>query len=289
MVPARSPISSTMTSNERLRSATDIEKNSLCLPATNTPSMPRSSTQWRRLRRKPASSTDRSAANGISAAAQMPFIWVRAKSLASLRRYFMGNPCITHRHHATDFRCRTNANRLILGPLAIPAHGTQKAVNNRYSGAGCGGVCAKIKVWRAGWVSSMLKLSQRRVALLAGLSVAVLMGSTASHASTVSWGASKASTEAAAPESAKKAKKEQLASRRKPGGSSHFRRTGNGRDLALFVQGSLRQAGRSRNQRGQDQEEEQVRERQEEQNGQQAGACRTGDSEWPPARHRVSR
>ena len=62
MTPAVLPISSTAISNERLRSATDIEKNSLCLPATNTPSMPRSSTQWRRFFRKPFSSIERSSA-----------------------------------------------------------------------------------------------------------------------------------------------------------------------------------------------------------------------------------
>ena len=45
------PISSTAISNVRLRSASDIEKNSPCLPETNTPSTPRSSTQCRRLRR----------------------------------------------------------------------------------------------------------------------------------------------------------------------------------------------------------------------------------------------
>ena len=65
-------------SNERLRSATDIEKNSLCLPAMNTPSMPRSSTQCRRLRAE-ARLVDREvSANGISAAAQMPFMLARA-------------------------------------------------------------------------------------------------------------------------------------------------------------------------------------------------------------------
>ena len=58
ITPAVLPISSTTISIERLRSATDIEKNSLCLPAMNTPSMPRSSTQCRRFCRKPFSSID---------------------------------------------------------------------------------------------------------------------------------------------------------------------------------------------------------------------------------------
>ena len=62
MTPDVLPISSTTISIERLRSAIDIEKNSLCLPAMNTPSMPRSSTQCRRFLRKPFSSIDRSSA-----------------------------------------------------------------------------------------------------------------------------------------------------------------------------------------------------------------------------------
>src|SRR5262245_10888942 len=49
-----------------------MEKNSPCLPQTKTPSMPRSSTQWRRFLRRPASSSARLGANGVSAAAQMP-------------------------------------------------------------------------------------------------------------------------------------------------------------------------------------------------------------------------
>ena len=72
------PISSTAISNVRLRSASDIEKNSPCLPVTNTPSMPRSSTQCRRLRRKLASSIERSGLNGVCAAAQMPLRCWRA-------------------------------------------------------------------------------------------------------------------------------------------------------------------------------------------------------------------
>ena len=70
---------------ERLRSSSDIEKNSPCLPAMKTPSIPRSVIQWRRLARKPASSMDMSGANGVSAAAQMPRMFSRAQSLASCR------------------------------------------------------------------------------------------------------------------------------------------------------------------------------------------------------------
>ena len=51
MVPAFLPISSTVISTMRLRSASDIEKNSLCLPAMNMPSMPSSPIQWRKFRR----------------------------------------------------------------------------------------------------------------------------------------------------------------------------------------------------------------------------------------------
>ena len=60
----------------------------------------------------------------------------------------------------------------------------------------------------------MLDLSQRRAALLAGLSVAVLAAASPSQASTVTWGADRRSTEAAAPTAANKAKTEQLAARR---------------------------------------------------------------------------
>jgi hypothetical protein len=76
MVPLRWPsaaVSSTAISKLRLRSATDIEKNSPCLPEMNRPPMPRSPIQWRRLRRRPASSSARSSGrNGVGAAAQTP-------------------------------------------------------------------------------------------------------------------------------------------------------------------------------------------------------------------------
>ena len=51
-------------------SASDIEKNSLCLPAMKMPSMPRSSTQCRRFLRKPLSSIERSSVNLSTKAAR---------------------------------------------------------------------------------------------------------------------------------------------------------------------------------------------------------------------------
>ena len=79
IVPAAVPlVPSTAISKTRLRSSTDIEKYSPCLPAMNRPSIPRSSTQWRMLARMPASSIDRSSRKGCRAAAQTPFIWARA-------------------------------------------------------------------------------------------------------------------------------------------------------------------------------------------------------------------
>ena len=78
MVPALPPHSSTAMSKLRLRSSSDIEKNSPCLPAMNRPSMPRSSIQWRMLARNPASFSDRSGLKGLSAAAQIPRMCSRA-------------------------------------------------------------------------------------------------------------------------------------------------------------------------------------------------------------------
>ena len=78
-VPAPVPrTASTAISNTRIRSSTVIEKNSPCLPAMNTPSMPRSSTQCRMFDRVPASSIDPSARKGWRAAAQIPCRWARA-------------------------------------------------------------------------------------------------------------------------------------------------------------------------------------------------------------------
>ncbi|CAM5210822.1 hypothetical protein BTHI11S_03029 [Bosea thiooxidans] len=78
MVWPRLAEASTASSKLFLRSSIDIEKNSPCLPAMNRPSIFRSSSQWRIFCRKPSSSTARELVKGVSAAAQMPFIWARA-------------------------------------------------------------------------------------------------------------------------------------------------------------------------------------------------------------------
>ena len=65
MVPAPVPrAASAAISNTRLRSSTVMEKYSPCFPPMNTPSIPRSSTQWRMFDRMPVSSIDRSGLNG---------------------------------------------------------------------------------------------------------------------------------------------------------------------------------------------------------------------------------
>ena len=74
MVPALPCNSLAAMSNSFLRSSSDIEKNSPCLPATNTPSIFRSPAQCRRFERKPVSSMAKSCFSGVSAAAHTPFI-----------------------------------------------------------------------------------------------------------------------------------------------------------------------------------------------------------------------
>jgi hypothetical protein len=99
MVPALSPIASTAMSKACLRSSTDIEKNSPCFPAINSPSIPRSSTQCCIFLRNPSSSIVRSSLNGVKAAAQIPRMYLRVYSLASdLVKFIYFRPDIFARH-----------------------------------------------------------------------------------------------------------------------------------------------------------------------------------------------
>ena len=74
MVWAPGAMASTASSRHRLRSSGLIEKNSPCLPHTNSPAMLRSSVQWRTFSLNPSSSSCPSSVNGVSAAAQIPFM-----------------------------------------------------------------------------------------------------------------------------------------------------------------------------------------------------------------------
>ena len=68
----------TAISQTRMRSATDIEKNSPCLPQIKSPATLKSTNQWCKFFRRPASSIANEDVNGVGTAAQMP--WRRSRA-----------------------------------------------------------------------------------------------------------------------------------------------------------------------------------------------------------------